>query len=132
MVLGELLRDRGIAPGAGAQCDDYVIWVEPEQRSLGMHLARGLRREGRAVLYGLKTLGVGKQLRSANRLGAARVLIIGPDEAASGTVTVRCLASGRQETTTLKALLGGRGSEAGANPAERRSTVPGSTEVGGR
>ena len=132
VVLGELLRDRGIAPGAGAQCDDYVIWVEPEQRSLGMHLARGLRREGRAVLYGLKTLGVGKQLRGANRLGAARVLIIGPDEAASGTVTVRCLASGRQETTTLKALLGGGGAEAGANPAERRSTVPGSTEVGGR
>ena len=106
VVLGELLKDRGIAPAAAPACDDYVIWVQPAQRSLGMKVARGLRREGRAVLYGLSPRALGKQLRSAARTGAARALIIGPDEAASGTVTVRDLASGRQETVPVESVVG--------------------------
>ena len=113
VVLGELLKDRGHAPDAAPGCDEYVIWVEPAQRPLGLELARGLREEGRTVLYGLRPLGVGKQLRNAARLGAARAWIIGPDEAASGTVTVRDLASGRQE-------------------AVQRAPTSGSGEGGGR
>ena len=106
VVLGELLKDRGTLPAAAPACDDYVIWVQPAQRSLGMKVARGLRREGRAVLYGLSPRALGKQLRSAARTGAARALIIGPDEAASGTVTVRDLASGRQETVPVESVVG--------------------------
>ena len=109
VVLAELLRDRGLAPAADPGCDDYVIWVEAAQRSLGMRVARGLRRQGRTVLYGLAPRGVGKQLRSAARLGAARAIIIGPDEAASGTVTVRDLGSGRQEAVPAQPFLDGDG-----------------------
>lgn len=113
VVLGELLRDRGAAPAAAPACEDYVIWMGPAQRPLGMRVARALRREGRAVLYGLRAQGMGKQLRSAARLGAGRALIIGPDEATSGTVTVRDLVSGRQETTPLESILGGAGHRTG-------------------
>ncbi len=132
VVLGELLKDRGIAPAPAGGCDDYVIWVEPAQRPVGMRLARGLRRRGRAVLYGLRAAGVGKQLRSAARLGASRALIIGPDEAASGTVTVRDLGSGRQETVPVDSVAGEGGHGAGGMPAARRSAVPDSGEAGGR
>ena len=108
VVLGELLKDRGALPDAASACDDYLIWVEPAQRTLAMEVARALRREDRAVLYGLAPRGVGKQLRNAARLGAARALIIGPEEAASGTVTVRDLASGRQEAVPVESVaLGG-------------------------
>ena len=109
VVLGELLRDRGALPDAVPACDDYLIWVEPAQRSQAMKVARALRRHGRAVLYGLAPRGVGKQLRTAARLGAARALIIGPDEAASGTVTVRDLASGRQDAVPVELILRGDG-----------------------
>ena len=107
VVLGELLRDRGLAPDAGGACDDYVIWVEPAQRALGLGVARGLRRRGRRVLYRLRPRSVGRQLRDAGRLGAARALIIGPEEAANGTVTVRDLATGRQEPVALETVGGG-------------------------
>ena len=109
VVLGELLRDRGLEPDAGGACDDYVVWVEPAQRALGLRVARGLRREGRRVLYGLRRRGVGRQLRDAARLGAARALIVGPDEAASGTVTVRDLATGRQDRVEMATVGGGAG-----------------------
>ena len=109
VVLGELLKDRGALPDAAPACDDYLIWVEPAQRSLAMKVARALRREGRAGLYGLAPRALGKQLRNAARLGAARALIIGPEEAASGTVTVRDLASGRQEAVPVESVAGGDG-----------------------
>ena len=106
VVLGELLRDRGLAPEAPPGCDDYVIWVEPAQRPLGIAVARRLRGAGRTVLYELKHRGVGKQLRSAARAGAARAVIIGPDEAVGGTVTLRDLASGRQRTAPIDSIPG--------------------------
>ena len=104
VVLRELLRDRALVPEAAAACDDYVIWVEPSQRPLGLEAARRLRAAGRSVLYDLKHRGVGKQLRSAARAGAARAVIIGPDEAADGTVTVRDLRTGRQEAVAADAI----------------------------
>lgn len=106
VVLGELLRDRGLAPNAPPGCDDYVIWVEPGQRTLAVQVARRLRQAGRTVLYDLKHRGVGKQLRSAARAGAARAVIIGPDEAAAGTVTLRDLASGRQRAAAVESIPG--------------------------
>ena len=116
VVLGELLRGRGLAPDAPPGCDDYVIWIEPAQRPLGMTVARGLRDAGRTVLYGFKSRGVGKELRGAARAGAARAVIIGPDEAAGGMVTIRDLASGRQETAAIGSLLGRSDPNAAVRP----------------
>lgn len=104
VVLGELLRDRGLVPDAAAGCDDYVIWVEPSQRPLGLEAARRLRAAGRRVLYELQHRGVGKQLRNAARAGAGRAVIIGPDEAAAGTATVRDLRTGRQQEVSAEAI----------------------------
>ncbi len=116
VVLGELLKDRGIAAAAAPGCDDYVIWMEPAQRSVGMRVACALRRTGRSVLYGLAPGALGKQLRNAARQGAARALIVGPDEAASETVTVRELGSGMQERVPLAKVLDEDGEGAGDAP----------------
>ena len=112
VVLGELLRDRGLVPDAKTPCDYYVVWVGSEQRASGLELGRRLREAGHAVMYSLRPQGVGKQLRAASRAGAARALIIGPEEAAAASATVRDLETGGQETRPVASLLHG----AGANP----------------
>ena len=105
VVLGELLRDRGLAPHAGMSCDYFVVWVGAEQRAPGLELSHRLREAGHSVMYSLRSQGVGKQLKAASRAGAERAVIIGPEEAAAASATVRDLETGRQETRTLASLL---------------------------
>ena len=104
VVLGELLRDRELVPDAAPSCEYYVIWVGPEQRSTGMQASHLLREAGHSVMYSLRSQGVGKQLKAASRAGAARAVIIGPDEAATGSATVRDLGTGQQQTVPLDSL----------------------------
>jgi len=99
------LRDRDLVPGAAPSCDYYVIWVGPDQRGAGLEVSHRLRAAGHSVMYSLRPQGVGKQLRAADRAGARRALIIGPDEAASGSATVRDLRTGSQKTRSLPSLL---------------------------
>ncbi len=107
VVLGELLRDRGLAPQAPPSCDYFMIWVDAEQRATALEAAHRLRESGRSVMYAYRSQAVGKQLRQAARSGAARAVIIGPDEAAAGSATVRDMATGRQETLAMESILAG-------------------------
>ncbi len=115
VVLGELLRDRGLAPQAPPSCDYFMIWVDAEQRATALEAAHRLRESGRSVMYAYRSQAVGKQLRQAARSGAARAVIIGPDEAAAGSATVRDMATGRQETLAMESIL------AGALPGQGRT-----------
>lgn len=112
VVLGELLRDRGLAPRIRPACDYYMIWVTPEERAPALAAAQRLREAGCSVMYTFRAQGVARQLKQAARNGAGHAVIIGPEEAASGSATLRDLASGRQETRTLDALFAGAAEEA--------------------
>lgn len=112
VVLGELLRDRGLAPRIRPACDYYMIWVTPEERAPALAAAQRLREAGCSVMYTFRAQGVARQLKQAARNGAGHAVIIGPEEAASGSATLRDLASGRQKTRTLDALFAGAAAEA--------------------
>ena len=112
VVLGELLRDRGLAPQTPSSCDYFMVWISADERAIALEAAHRLREAGRSVMYGFKGQGVGKQLKQAARSGAARAVIIGPDEAAAASATVRDLATGRQEIRELEAII----AEASAAP----------------
>ena len=113
VVLGELLRDRDFVPDAAPSCDYYVVWVGQDQRAAGLEIGNLLRAAGHSVMYSLRPQAVGKQLRAAGRAGARQALIIGPEEAAAASATVRNMKTGSQETRRLRALL-----EAEAAPPE--------------
>ena len=112
VVLGELLRDGGHVPDTKMSCDFFVVWVGAEQRAPGLELSHRLRQAGHSVMYSLRPQGVGKQLKAASRAGAGRAVIIGPEEEAAASATVRDLETGRQETRPLASLL----DREGANP----------------
>jgi histidyl-tRNA synthetase len=105
VVLGELLRERGIAPPAPARVDAFLIAVSGEDVAPVLKLAHELRDRGVAVEYGLRHAAIRKQLELAVARGAATAVIIGPDERKAGNAVVRDLTSGAERTVALDALL---------------------------
>lgn len=105
VVLGELLRVRGLVPPLPSAIEDYIICVEPEQRALVLRLTQGLRDRGRRVAYDFASRSVGRQFKAANQAGAERAIVIGPDEAATGTALVRTMASGEEASLSIEELL---------------------------
>lgn len=105
VVLGEMLRDRGLAPDAPPGFDYFVIWLGEGQRPLALEACSRLREAGRSAVCALRARSLRKHMAAAARSGAARAIVIGPDEAAEGAVAVRDLETGEQETVSLESLL---------------------------
>ena len=105
VVLTELLRDRGLLPDGRQSVDTFIVSMADEQRPLVLQLAQTLRAGGESVLYAMRAAGVGKQLKEADARGAARVILLGPDEVARGTASIRTMATGEQHDVPLDSLL---------------------------
>src|SRR5256712_8046308 len=80
VVLGELLKERGVTPKASIELGAFLIAVGGEDMPWVLKLAHALRERGIAVEYRLRHTGVRKQLELAAARGAPRAVIIGPDE----------------------------------------------------
>src|SRR5688500_7808839 len=104
VVLKELLRDRALLPDSRQTVDVFLVGIDEQQQPLLLELAQRLRASGRSVLYTLRPVGVGKQLKEADARGARRAVLLGPDELARGAATVRIMASGEQHEVTLEQL----------------------------
>lgn len=105
VVLSELLKDRGVTPGARRKLDAFLVAVGGEDIVSVLRLAHELREQGVAVEYGLRLQAIRKQLELAVARGAPCAVVIGPDERRDGQALVRNLASGTEERVSL-ALLG--------------------------
>jgi len=101
VVLGELLKDRGLAPDAPASIDVFVVGVTPADVPHILRLAHRLRDDGLRVEYALGEAAVGRQLKLANARGAGYAVLIGPDDRARGAVQVKDLTSGDQRSVML-------------------------------
>lgn len=104
VVLAELLRDRGLVPGAVRRVDDYIVCVSDAERPLALGLARALRDGGRRVLYDLRPRGVGRQFKAAHQAGAGRAIVLGPREVERGVAVLRDMASGEEREVALETL----------------------------
>jgi histidyl-tRNA synthetase len=80
-----------------------VVPVGAEVERDALTIAEALRRAGYAVELGYRG-NLSRRLKRANRLNARAALILGPDEAARGAVTLRDLDSGEQEEVSQDAL----------------------------
>ena len=85
----------------------FIAALGQEAAKVGFILAAGLRDRGAGVIQGSQGRSLKGQMRNANSMGASRVIIIGENELAAGTVTVRDMATGEQETVDREGFLGG-------------------------
>lgn len=106
VVLGELLKERGLAPDTEPALDYYIVAVTDAEASLVRRVAGALRGRGHAVAYGLRGAGVGRQFKDADVRGARYAVVLGPDEVAAGAAVIREMATGEERRVTLTELLG--------------------------
>lgn len=90
---GRLPSDRGL--------DTFVVVATESARSAGRALARELREAGIATTMDFEGRKMGAQMKLADRAGARLALLLGDEELAADTVTIRDLASGDQTSVPL-------------------------------
>ncbi|MHC4830336.1 MAG: ATP phosphoribosyltransferase regulatory subunit, partial [Planctomycetota bacterium] len=92
-----VMEERGMLPAAHSGLDVFVTGFPDTPTAKLLELARGLRAAGqRASVSPEPTKKLGKQLKLATDLGAARAAIVGSDELARGVYKVKDLATGEQ------------------------------------
>ena len=105
VVLGELLRDRGLMPKSAASVD---FWVAGEDDALlgdVMRVASRLRERGRSVEYALRNQTLSRQLKTAVAAGARQAVLLHREAVARGQATVRSLADGTEHAVHLEDWL---------------------------
>ena len=100
-VIAELLSDRGLLPECPRTLDAAVYAFGDTERPAAVRLASALRGDGRSVELVLGTIKLKRALADADRAGARRFYLIGPDELARGIVIVRDLETGNQTEEPL-------------------------------
>jgi len=102
-----LLQQR--AAYAQPALDFYLVSRGKKAEPQGLILAQKLRHQGFSVELDLSGSAFAKQFKRADRSGAKICLVLGEAEAETGTVNLKWLATGQQETRSQLELL--------ANPA---------------
>lgn len=105
VVLGELLRDRGLAPAPAAAIDCLIAGVTPEDRPAVLKLSREFRLAGIATEFALADASLGKQLKLADARGARLAIVIGPDDRARGEVQLKDLHNKTQTAEPLDRVI---------------------------
>ena len=105
VVLGELLKDRGLVPSDSSSIDLFLACITREHLPQVLGLAHQLRDAGVRAEYSLSPQGVGKQLKLADARNARLALVVGPDEWSRGEVMIKDLRSGSQESVAVNSLV---------------------------
>lgn len=105
VVLGEILRDRGLIPEPDVGLDDFVIGVTADELPQVLRIVHALRSAGRRVGFDYGGRSVGKQFKVAHQAGAVRAIVVGPEEAAAGEAVVRDMDSGNERRVPVADLL---------------------------
>jgi histidyl-tRNA synthetase len=98
------IQETGSAPPPLA-LSVFIAWMGPKAYPAAVSIARKLRAAGLAVELPPEEMKFKKSLGLADKLGARYALILGEDEAASNTFTLKRLADAAQKTLTENELL---------------------------
>lgn len=92
----EGMRQLGVLPDIKTQTEVMIASMEPALDAQRFAVAQQLRRAGIATDLVFDHRKLGKQLRQIEGLGVDNVILLGEEEAAAGSVTVRNLATREQ------------------------------------
>lgn len=99
VVIGIILKEKGLIPPFVPTPAPVLVTIFDESLWMNSYaLAAELRAAGLNVTTYPEPAKLPKQFKFADRMGAKVTLVIGPDEAAAGKVTVKDLSTSRQET----------------------------------
>ena len=104
VVLGELLKERGVAPAAPPSVQVFLVAVTADERPAALRLAHQLRDRDLRVEYAMGDDKVGKQLKLADARGARFAVVLGPEERARNAAVLKDLRNGSQREVGLASL----------------------------
>jgi histidyl-tRNA synthetase len=105
VVLGELLKERGLLPIHAPHLDCYLAVVTLDDLPLALQLTAHLRDAGLSVEYSLRELALGKQLKQADARGARLGLVVGPEDREQGRVQLKDFAERQQHAVAIDHLV---------------------------
>lgn len=106
VVIGIILQEKGLIPAFVPSPAPVLVTIFDESLWMNSYaLAGELRAEGVKVLTYPEPAKLPKQFKFADRMGIRVTLVVGPDEATQGKVTVKNLATSTQ-TTVLRNEVG--------------------------
>jgi histidyl-tRNA synthetase len=85
--------------------DIFLAQLGEQARKKSFALIEDLRRAGLYITHGLTKEGLKKQLEIANNLGAKYALILGQKEVLDGTIIIRDMEGGAQETADFGKIV---------------------------
>ena len=97
-----LLRMKETAAASGPLC--YVVWVGESARDWVFPLAHRLRQKGLSIEMEGESRSLKSQMRRADKLKSALVLIVGEDELMKGKAVLRDMGSKQQEEISLDSI----------------------------
>lgn len=100
LIITLILQRQGLFPkDLGSNPADVLVTVfDAERSATSQMLSNELRQAGLRVICSSEASKLPKQFKFADRMGIRVAVVIGPDEAANGQVTIKDLASGTQQT----------------------------------
>ena len=101
-VVVELLTEKKRLPELDRGLDDVVYPFGESERAAAIGHARRLREQGRSVELVLGSVRLKRALADADRAGARRIHLLGPEELARGQVRVRDLIRGEERDEPLQ------------------------------
>ena len=104
MVVMELLAEKGLVPDLTSGVEDVVFGMGSELRGSAMQVAGRLRSSGRSVDLVLEEKKMKWVFKHAERCGAARLVMVMPDEWAAGNVRIKNLDTGEESTVPVEDL----------------------------
>ncbi len=100
-VLELLLKREGLWPKY-EESVDYFIAIQGNNRKYGIKILTELRRRGYITDIDLTGKSLSWQLRYADKIGAKFIIIVGDEEAKTGTLKIKNMVTGEQKTVTLE------------------------------
>jgi len=101
VVIGIILQEKGLIPAFTPSPAPILVTVFDESLWLdSFAVAAELRAAGLNVIVSPEPAKLPKQFKFADRMGIRVAVVLGPDEAASGQVTLKNLKNGTQQTVS--------------------------------
>jgi histidyl-tRNA synthetase len=107
-VLEILLREKGLLTDATLKVqtlDYFVACAGPEFVHEAVALTARIRAAGFSCNYSYKTAALGKQMKQADAMNAAKCIIVGQELSQSGQLAVKDMKSGEQELVDAGSFL---------------------------
>ncbi len=102
MVIMELLAEKDLIPELVSDIDDIVIPLNSDLRNAAVTVATSLRNSGRTVDLVLEDKKMKWAFKHAERIGAARLVLLAPDEWSRKMVKIKNLDTGEESEISLK------------------------------